>query len=280
MSSNDEAKRVAATEAVNTYIRSGMRVGLGTGSTASFAVKRLAERIQQGEVTDIVCASTSEATSRLAESLGIKVVPLDSIPLPLDVAIDGADEVLVTGQRLVLIKGRGGALLREKIVETNAKCFVCVAGEDKIVSPSSFGTTGALPLEVVQFACEATRRKVLSVVISVLKGGPPGAPTPPQGPPEGASGGAPAGAPDVENEAAALGVSAVYRQLKGGNGRFVTDNGNFCLDIFVKKCLEKFEVLEERLLKVPGVVDTGLFIGICSICVLGSSSGKAKTLTV
>lgn len=261
MSSNDVAKKCAATEAVNTCIQSGMRVGLGTGSTASFAVKRLAERIETGELTDITCASTSEETRTLAVSLGITVLPLDSIELPLDVTIDGADEVLSTGNALVLIKGRGGALLREKIVEINSKTFVCVADEGKVVEPSTFGTTGAVPIEVVQFGAKTTRHAVLAAVVSVLRG---------KDIDEGE---------DTEKAAADIGVSAVYRHKRDSQDLFVTDNGNFCLDLFFKKPIPDADKMHDRLIKVVGVVETGFFIGLSNLCIIGCASGATKRLS-
>lgn len=268
MNSTDEAKKSAAAEAVNTCIRSGMRVGLGTGSTASFAVKRLAERIAAGEVKDIICASTSEATRRLAESLGIRVLPLDEIELPLDVAIDGADEVLATDKGLVLIKGRGGALLREKIVEVHTKSFICVADEGKIVTADTFGTSGAVPLEVVPFGAMATRRAALAAAVAVFSGG------------DLEAGEARQGAACVETAAAELGVSAVFRKKQQSEDLFVSDNGNYCLDLYFKRPIPDAEKLHNCLIQVVGVVETGLFIGICSRCIVGHPSGAPTTLSV
>ncbi|CDJ37239.1 ribose 5-phosphate isomerase, putative [Eimeria tenella] len=240
-----------------------MRVGLGTGSTASFAVERLAERIRQGELTDISCASTSEATRKLAESLGINVLSLDEISLPLDVTIDGADEVLKNGSQMVLIKGRGGALLREKIVEVNSKAFICVADEGKVVQPDSFGTTGAVALEVVQFGAQATRQAVLSAVVSTL-------------------GGEVLEAEEETPEEAAerLGVSAVFRHHENRKELFVSDNGNLCLDLFFKRPIPDPQKMHDRLINVVGVVETGIFIGISKLCIIGHSSGTTTRLAV
>ncbi|CDJ36015.1 ribose 5-phosphate isomerase, putative [Eimeria mitis] len=249
-----------------------MNVGLGTGSTASFAVRRLAERIQQGELTNISCVSTSEETRKLAESLGISVFPLDGISLPLDVAIDGADEVLKTDTELVLIKGRGGALLREKLVEVQSKSFVCIVDEDKLVTENNFGTTGAVPLEIVKFGAQTTRRAVLAAVVAALmEGGPQGAPL-----------GAPLGAPQADPEKAAqeLGVSAVYRHLKGSNELFVSDNGNLCLDLFFKNPIKDPRKLHEKLIHVVGVVETGFFIGLSNLCIVGRPGGTTTRLAI
>ena len=94
-------------------MKSGMKVGLGTGSTAAFAVARLGDLLKSGELTDIVAVPTSIATEEQARGLGIPLATLDEVP-KLDVAIDGADEV---DPALNVVKGRGGALLREKMVE-------------------------------------------------------------------------------------------------------------------------------------------------------------------
>jgi ribose 5-phosphate isomerase A len=122
------------------YVTDGMRVGLGTGSTVHFTIVALGERRP-----DVVCCATSERTRALATDLGLRVVPPDEL-LTLDVAIDGADEV---DARFNLIKGGGGAHLREKIIAAMARRFIVVVDEAKLVE-----TLGAfpLPLEVLPFA--------------------------------------------------------------------------------------------------------------------------------
>ena len=133
------AKEAAGRRAAG-YVTDGMRVGLGTGSTVHFTIVALGER-----KPDIVCCATSERTRALATALGLRVVPPDEL-LTLDIAIDGADEV---DARFNLIKGGGGAHLREKIIATMARRFVVVVDEAKLVE-----TLGAfaLPLEVLPFA--------------------------------------------------------------------------------------------------------------------------------
>lgn len=133
------AKEAAGRKAAG-YVADGMRVGLGTGSTVHFTIVALGERRP-----DIICAATSERTRALASDLGLKVVPPDEL-LTLDVAIDGADEV---DARFNLIKGGGGAHLREKIIAGMARRFIVVVDEAKMVE-----TLGAfpLPLEVLPFA--------------------------------------------------------------------------------------------------------------------------------
>ncbi|MGZ8854021.1 MAG: ribose 5-phosphate isomerase A, partial [Thermoanaerobaculia bacterium] len=119
-----EMKVAAAREALSD-VRSGMKLGLGTGSTASELVRLLGAALQSGALRDLRCTSTSEQTAELARSLGIEIFPLAKVA-PLDLAIDGADEI---DAQLRLIKGRGGALLREKIVEQQARRFIVIADE-------------------------------------------------------------------------------------------------------------------------------------------------------
>ncbi|MBQ6565493.1 MAG: ribose 5-phosphate isomerase A, partial [Treponema sp.] len=148
--SKDEQKVLAASTAVDTLIKegkifSGMKIGLGTGSTAMPAVKRLADRIADGTLRDIKAVATSFQTSLACEDYGIPVYTLNdrAIGGRLDLAIDGADEI---GPGNSLIKGGGAALLREKITEYNAGILIIVADESKLVK--SHGTGFALPVEI------------------------------------------------------------------------------------------------------------------------------------
>ncbi len=133
-------------------VRSGMRLGLGTGSTASEFVKLLGAALASGALEGIRCTTTSLATEELAKSLSIPTFPVAEIS-PLDLAIDGADEV---DGSLRLIKGRGGALLREKIVEQQARRFIVIADDTKVVEKLGEGT---LPVEVTAFAVELLTRR-------------------------------------------------------------------------------------------------------------------------
>lgn len=140
----DDLKVAAAREALSD-VRSGMRLGLGTGSTARELVRLLGEALADGRLTGLRCTTTSSVTEEQARSLGIPTFPLHEIA-PLDLAIDGADEI---DRALRLIKGRGGALLREKIVEQAAQRFVVIADESKLVEKLG---AGVLPVEVTPFA--------------------------------------------------------------------------------------------------------------------------------
>jgi ribose 5-phosphate isomerase A len=149
----DEAKRMAARRALE-FVEDGMSLGLGTGTTSAIFIQELGVRVQQGlKVRGI---ATSAASQKLAESLGIPITNFTDCP-ELDLAIDGADEV---GPGLALIKGGGGALLREKIVESAARRFIVVADSTKLV-----GTLGRfpLPVEVIKMALPNVTRKLESL---------------------------------------------------------------------------------------------------------------------
>ena len=145
MNKQDELKQKAAHHAVE-FIESGMTVGLGTGSTTEFAVRRIAEGLKSGDLNDIVGIPTSIRTQKLAEGLDIPLCGLDDQPV-IDVTIDGADEV---DPDLNLIKGGGGALLREKVVAQASRRNIIIVDESKL-SPC-LGTRWALPIEVIAFA--------------------------------------------------------------------------------------------------------------------------------
>lgn len=136
-------KKLVAEEAVNRYVKDGMNVGLGTGSTAYFAIKRIGDLVAEGY--DLTCVATSVQSEELAKECGIRVVDLDEID-HLDVTIDGADEV---DPKMQLIKGLGGALLREKIVAAATLKEIIIADESKIVE--KLGTKAPLPVEVLRF---------------------------------------------------------------------------------------------------------------------------------
>ncbi|MBO0711920.1 MAG: ribose-5-phosphate isomerase RpiA [Acetobacteraceae bacterium] len=153
MSDRDAAKRAAA-EAAVALVGNGMRLGLGTGSTAYFVVEALGRRIRE-EGLGITGVPTSVATGEHAASLGIPLTELAQVDA-LDLAIDGADEVECGS--LALIKGLGGALLREKMIAEAARRFVIVADPGKVVE--RLGTSVPLPVEVIRFAHAATARRL------------------------------------------------------------------------------------------------------------------------
>jgi ribose 5-phosphate isomerase A len=219
-------KRAASARALE-FIRPGMRVGLGTGSTARHFVELLGEKVRGG--LDIVAVPTSEATRGDAERVGIPLTTLDDSP-ELDVTVDGADEV---AHDLSLIKGGGGALLREKIVATASARMIVIADESKWVA-----TLGRypLPIEVVPFGLAATRIA-------------------------------------VEKAAAAVGCPgpARLRQNKDGHA-FVTDGGHWILDAAFERIADP-KGLADRLASIAGVIEHGLFVGIASTVVLAGPGG-------
>lgn len=151
-------KREAALRAV-ALVRSGDRVGLGTGSTAKYAIEEIGRKLAAGELTGVVGVATSEASDALARQVGIPVEPLD--PRPLDIAIDGADEI---APNLDLIKGLGGALLREKLTEVQARRFIVIADHTKLVE--HIGEKSALPIEIARFGFLSTIERLRAILPS------------------------------------------------------------------------------------------------------------------
>ena len=149
LSETDKYKKMAAEAAVDEYVEDGMTVGLGTGSTAYFAIKRLGERVSE-EGLALTCVSTSEESTELGKSCGLDVVPFEGTGR-VDVTIDGADEIDL---QLQLIKGLGGALLREKIIASATDMEVIIADRSKFVDV--LGAKTPLPVEVLGFGYERT----------------------------------------------------------------------------------------------------------------------------
>jgi ribose 5-phosphate isomerase A len=169
MDAQQQFKQAAAESAV-ALVEDGMILGLGTGSTAKLAVEALGKRVQSG--LRVVGVPTSEFTGRQAQSLGIPVSTLDEHPA-LDLTIDGADEVELGS--LNLIKGRGGALLREKIVASASKRLVIMVDESKLVA--RLGSHFALPVELIPFGWHVAARKLEALGAKVaLRSGSDGKP--------------------------------------------------------------------------------------------------------
>ena len=219
-------KREAALRALD-FVRSGMRLGLGTGSTAAHFVAVLAERVKQG--LDVVGVPTSEATRAQAERLGVPLTTLDEEP-ELDLTIDGADEI---DPELSLIKGGGGALLREKIVAAASRDMVVIADESKRVDRLG---RFPLPIEVVDFGLGATKKAIAAVVSESGCPGPIG-----------------------------------LRHKPDGHV-FVTDQGHLILDAGLGM-IPDARKLAQGLSRIPGVVEHGLFIGLARRAVLAGSEG-------
>ena len=218
----DRLKRMAA-EAAVAEVESGMVLGLGSGSTAEFALAALARRVVQGlRVTGI---PTSERCAALARRLGI---PLTGFAehRRLDLVIDGADEVEMVG--LDLVKGAGGALLREKIVASAGRRVVIVVDEGKLVD--RLGRRAALPVEIAVFGAEWLIERLAAIVAGAVN----------------------------------------LRQHNGAP--FRTDGGNYIVDCACGEIADP-ALLDRRLKALPGVVETGLFIGLASRVLVGTPDG-------
>lgn len=220
----NKEKKAAAEKAVE-FIESGMLVGLGTGSTVKFMIESLAEKIKNG--LDIKTISTSNATSRFAESLGIAVLNFSDVD-EIDLTIDGADEV---DPNLNGIKGGGGALLNEKIVASSSKKNIWMVDSTKRVEQLG---KFPLPIEVVPFGANHTFNKLLS-----------------------------------------LGYNPKFRSADGNN--YVTDGNHFIIDLQLNK-IEKPGKLNNKLLLIPGVVETGLFLEICDMLII-SAEDECEIIT-
>lgn len=222
----DDQKKAAAVRALD-YVKPGMKLGLGTGSTAEHFVRVLGEKVKAG--LDIVGVPTSERTGKLAASLGIQLTNLDDTP-HLDITVDGADEL---DGKLRLIKGGGGALLREKIVATASDRMIVIADASKLVK-----TLGAfpLPVEVIPFGSAVTARKIAEV-------------------------------------ASAHGCTGTMSRRADEYGEpFFTDSENFIYDCAFGSIPDP-DGLAAALNRIAGVVDNGLFIGTAALAIVGTDKG-------
>jgi ribose 5-phosphate isomerase A len=157
----ENLKARAAKRAVR-FVKSGMLVGLGTGSTAKYAILEIARKINAGELENIMSVATSIESEKLAREHGIAVEDLNT--QMLDIAIDGADEI---APNLDLIKGMGAALLREKLVESHAREFIVIADYTKLVK--RLGERVSVPVEIVRFGFESTVQRLARFGKPVLR---------------------------------------------------------------------------------------------------------------
>ncbi len=236
----EKAKIFAAWHALKS-VESGMRIGLGTGSTASWFVKLLARARADG--LDFEACATSSQTTELAESLGIKIESLDELK-PLDdidhlhLVVDGADEFDSAHN---LIKGGGGALLQEKITARSAERFIVITDDSKEVE-----TLGKfpLPVEIVRFAWETTARHIDLILTD-----------------------------SITNKE--VGAYKSSRRMDG-NKPFITDEGHYILDLPLQFIKEPFD-LNATLRHVPGVVETGLFVNSPNEVIIADCDGLVKS---
>mmetsp|Transcript_37617 Transcript_37617/g.97624 ORF Transcript_37617/g.97624 Transcript_37617/m.97624 type:complete len:242 (-) Transcript_37617:134-859(-) len=149
----DELKKQAGVKAVDDYVRSGMVVGLGTGSTAKYATERIGELLKAGTLENVVGLATSQPTLELAEAVGVPLADINECGA-VDVTIDGADEV---APNLDIVKGRMGGILRKKMIGMASKKYICIADESKMVQGIG-GSKGAVPVEVTKFGHQHVER--------------------------------------------------------------------------------------------------------------------------
>ncbi|MBX3531108.1 MAG: ribose-5-phosphate isomerase RpiA [Rhizobiaceae bacterium] len=227
------ALKIEAARAALAHVEDGMKLGIGTGSTAEELVRLLAEKVASG--MKITGVPTSERTAALCRELGVPLATLEELP-QLDLTIDGADEI---GPELALVKGGGGALLREKIVAAASARMIVIADARKVVE-----TLGRfpLPVEVNRFGLAATRIA-------------------------------------IERAAARLGLSGPLKLRMTDSEPFVTDaqpfvtdGGHLILDASFGRIPDP-RALAGALCAVPGVVEHGLFLGLADLAIVASAAG-------
>jgi ribose 5-phosphate isomerase A len=219
----DDAALEALGQYALRYVKPGHTIGLGTGRAASAFIKALG-----ASGISVRGVPTSKASEELGRSVGIPIVTLAEAG-KLDTDFDGADEV---DPRLNLIKGYGGALVREKIVAASSRRFVVLVGYEKIVK--KLGERGRVPLEVVPFGVSLATARIKT-----------------------------------------MGMTPRVREVDGRE--FMTDNGNVILDCAVK-LIANAARLDRELRAIPGVVGTGMFVGMADVVLVAEASGKVRAL--
>ncbi|KAJ1271358.1 hypothetical protein BS78_06G123000 [Paspalum vaginatum] len=237
----DELKRVAAHRAVE-FVEPGMTLGLGTGSTAAHALDRLGELLRAGALPGVAGVPTSLKTEAHAARTGIPLLPLAGAGR-IHLSIDGADEV---DPDLNLVKGRGGSLLREKMIEGAGDRFVVIVDESKLVP--RLGCTGAVPVEVVPFGAPHT----LGLIRNLFDG--------------------------------LAGFHARLRTVPAAEGKeeeapFVTDNGNYIVEMFFDDGIRgDLRDISDRLLRITGVVEHGMFLGMATTVIVANKDGTVAVI--
>ncbi len=226
----DIAKNAAAIEAAK-LIKSGMLIGLGTGSTSHFFIEALAKKYVDPSFK-ISAVASSEKSAQLAKSLGITLCHIDQIQ-KLDVTVDGADQI---DSEMRMIKGGGGALLREKIIASASSTMIVIIDESKLVQNLC---DYPVPVEVTPFGHLLTFAKIEQ-----------------------------------------LGATPKFRQNEKISDLYVTDNGNYIIDVTIpQRNLPKRNICEiERSLKeIPGVVETGFFFNLAKKVIIGYPDASTKS---
>jgi ribose 5-phosphate isomerase A len=222
-----DPKEQAGRKAVE-YVKNGMVVGLGTGTTAEQAIRALAERIESGQLSDVQCIPTSTSTRKLADELGLSIRGLEDVEW-VDLTIDGADQV---DENLNVIKGAGGALLREKVVAFSSGEVIIVVDESKLASRIGAGVP--VPVEVIPFA-EAVVRQALT------------------------------------------NLGAEVEPRMDGDDPYITDNDNLILDCLYHEPFEP-KRMEREIKRIPGVVESGLFVDMTDRLVIGRAAGGPRVI--
>ncbi len=227
MSEAADIAKISAAAAALDQIRDGMIVGLGTGSTAAHFVRLLGQRALDG--LRVKCVPTSERTRELAEIMGLELLSMDKVSR-IDVTVDGADEI---DPAFRLLKGAGGALLREKIVAAASDHLIVIADESKLVDVLG---AAPLPVEVTPFGVATTAQKIYSAL----------------------------------KAAGCAGREAALREA--GGKPYLTDQGHHILDCRCAMIPDP-EALDLALNAIPGVVEHGLFLGLARTIIIGRPRG-------
>ena len=226
-------KKNAANKAVEENVKKGMILGIGSGSTVVYAVKKIAE-INKAKDLDLKCIPTSFQSHQLIVENGLTLVSLDQYPV-IDLDIDGADEVDAS---LNLIKGGGGCLVQEKIIASAAKKLVIIVDYTKKSEILGENWHKGVPIEVIPLAVVPIMMK-----LEKLEGKP------------------------------------ILRMAKAKAGPVISDNGNFIIDVDFG-LVENPSDLNLKILQLPGVVDTGLFLGMTQTVYIGQKDGTVKKIQI
>jgi len=224
-------KKNAANKAVEENIKEGMILGIGSGSTVVYAVKKIAE-ITKSKNLDLKCIPTSFQSRQLIVENGLTLASLDQYPV-IDLDIDGADEIDAS---LNLIKGGGGCLVQEKIIASASKKLVIIADFTKKSEILGENWHRGVPIEIIPLALAPLMKK-----LEKLDGKP------------------------------------VLRMAKAKAGPVVSDNGNFIIDVDFGLINNPSE-LNLKILQIPGVVDSGLFLGMAQTAYIGQKDGTVKKI--
>lgn len=223
-------------------IQPGMIVGLGTGSTAECFIHSLLHRVSTEKLA-IQAVASSERSAELARAGGVPVVDLNEVS-HVDITIDGADEI---DPQKRLIKGAGGALLREKILASASRSMVVIADESKLVS--HLGKT-KLPLEILSYGAAATRRQIEAL-----------------------------GYKGSWRLCPFSALRPTFRFRQQAENLFLTDNGHLIFDLKFTHPLEHPEHLHNELIQIPGVLETGFFFHLAKTILIGRSNGQIEQIS-